>query len=79
MFEGKRIVIVGTFQEMSPMSSEPPLTSYDFLFDTTENGRTIKLMPILDEYTSADGSISKEGLSIVVARSITSERVIHRC
>ena len=43
--------------------------SYDFLFDTTENGRTIKLMPILDEYT-------RECLSIVVDRSITSQRVI---
>lgn len=43
--------------------------SYDFLFDTTENGRTIKLMPILDEYT-------RECLSMVVDRSITSQRVI---
>ena len=43
--------------------------SYDFLFDTTENGRTIKLMPLLDEYT-------RECLSIVVDRSITSQRVI---
>ena len=38
--------------------------SYDFIFDSTENGRTTKHMPIIDEY-------SKECLSILVGRSIT--------
>jgi len=37
--------------------------SYDFIFDSTENGRTIKHMTIMDEY-------SKECLSILVDRSI---------
>ena len=39
--------------------------SYDFLFDQTEDGRTLKLMPIVDEYT-------RECLALVVSRSITS-------
>lgn len=43
--------------------------SYDFLFDTTENGRTVKLMPVVDEYT-------RECLALVAARSITSQDVI---
>jgi putative transposase len=45
--------------------------SYDFLFDTTESGSTLKLMPILDEYT-------RECLVIDVSRSITSQDVIER-
>jgi putative transposase len=44
--------------------------SVDFLFDTTENGRQVKFMPVLDEYT-------RECFRIDVSRSITSERVIH--
>jgi transposase InsO family protein len=43
--------------------------SIDFLFDTTEDGRQVKFMPVLDEYT-------RECLVIDVSRSITSERVI---
>ena len=40
--------------------------SVDFLFDTTEDGRQVKFMPIIDEYT-------RECLRIDVSRSITSE------
>ncbi|WP_423816152.1 IS3 family transposase [Rhodocaloribacter litoris] len=43
--------------------------SVDFLFDTTEDGRQLKFMPVLDEYT-------RECLVIDVSRSVTSERVI---
>lgn len=43
--------------------------SYDFIFDSLEDGRAIKLMPVLDEYTRVCHSI-------VVARSITSQEVI---
>ena len=43
--------------------------SVDFLFDTTEDGRQIKFMPVLDEYT-------RQCLGIDVSRSITSARVI---
>lgn len=43
--------------------------SVDFLYDTTEDGRQVRFMPILDEYT-------RECLSIVVARSITAGRVV---
>ena len=42
--------------------------SYDFLFDQTEDGRTLKLMPVVDEYT-------RECLALVVDRSITSSDV----
>lgn len=44
--------------------------SYDFLFDTTENGRTIKLMPVVDEYT-------RECHAILVGRSIKAEDAVH--
>ena len=43
--------------------------SYDFIFDSTENGRTTKHMPIIDEY-------SKECLSILVGRSITARDAV---
>ena len=42
--------------------------SYDFVFDQTEDGRTLKLMPVVDEYT-------RECLALVVSRSITSSDV----
>ena len=45
--------------------------SLDFLFDTTEDGRQLKFMPIMDEYT-------RECFRIDVSRSITSERVIEQ-
>lgn len=43
--------------------------SYDFVFDRTEDGRPLKLLPILDEHT-------RECLALVVSRSITSRRVV---
>lgn len=43
--------------------------SVDFLFDTTEDGRQLKFMPVIDEYT-------RECFTIDVSRSITSARVI---
>ena len=43
--------------------------SYDFAMDSTEDGRRVKIMPIVDEYT-------REYLSIDVERSITSEEVM---
>lgn len=43
--------------------------SYDFAMDSTEEGRRLKIMPVVDEY-------SRECLSIDVERSITSEEVI---
>jgi len=43
--------------------------SVDFLFDTTEDGRQIKFMPVMDEYT-------RECFTIDVSRGITSRRVI---
>lgn len=41
-----------------------------FFLDTTENGRTIKLMPFVDEYT-------RECLTILVGRSIRSRDVMN--
>jgi putative transposase len=43
--------------------------SYDFVMDETEDGRRLKMMPIVDEYT-------RECLSIEVERSITAEDVV---
>jgi putative transposase len=43
--------------------------SYDFVMDLTENGRRLKMMPVVDEY-------SMECLTIDVERSITAEDVV---
>ena len=43
--------------------------SYDFVFDQTEDGRMLKMMPVLDEF-------SRESLAIKVARSITAADVV---
>jgi putative transposase len=43
--------------------------SYDFVMDRTEEGRRLKMMPIVDEY-------SRECLTIEVERSITAEDVV---
>ena len=43
--------------------------SYDFVFDQTCEGRTLKHLTVVDEFT-------KEGLMIEVARSLTSGDVI---
>ncbi len=43
--------------------------SYDFVFDRTEDGRQLKFLPILDEYT-------RESLALEVDRSITGEDVV---
>ncbi len=42
---------------------------YDFVFDATEDGRALKLLPVLDEYT-------RECLALVVGRSLTSQHVV---
>jgi putative transposase len=42
--------------------------SYDFVMDLTEDGRRLKMMPMVDEYT-------RECLSIDVERSITADDV----
>jgi putative transposase len=43
--------------------------SYDFVMDATEDGRRLKMMPVVDEYT-------RECLTIEVERSITAEDVV---
>ncbi len=43
--------------------------SYDFVMDRTEDGRRLKMMPVVDEYT-------RECLAIEVERSVTAEDVI---
>ena len=43
--------------------------SYEFVFDRTEDGRQLKFLPILDEFT-------RESLSIEVERSITGSYVV---
>jgi transposase InsO family protein len=49
--------------------------SIDFLYDTLDDGRQLKIMPILDEYTRQCLSIVSAGHG-AVARSIPSKRVI---
>jgi putative transposase len=49
--------------------SKDHVWSYDFVMDRTENGRRLKMMPVVDEHT-------RECLSIEVERSITAEDVI---
>jgi len=44
--------------------------SYDFVVDRTQNGRAIKILTVIDEY-------SRESLAIVVARKIKSDDVLH--
>jgi transposase InsO family protein len=43
--------------------------SYDFLFDRTRNGRAVKIMTVIDEYT-------RECLALRAARSLDSEDVL---
>jgi transposase InsO family protein len=43
--------------------------SYDFVMDRTEDGRRLKMMPVVDEHT-------RECLAIEVERSITAEDVV---
>jgi len=45
--------------------------SYDFVFDQTEDGRTLKCLTIVDEFT-------RQGIAIAVARSLTSGDVIRQ-
>ena len=44
--------------------------SYDFLMDQTSDGSRLKILVIFDEY-------SRESLSIMVGRSLTSQNVIN--
>lgn len=44
--------------------------SYDFLADRTHDGRAIKILTVIDEY-------SRESLAILVARKIKSDDVLH--
>ena len=43
--------------------------SYDFVFDQTEDGRRLKVLPILDEFT-------RECLTMVVGRNLTAADVV---
>lgn len=51
-------------------ASRRDVWSYDFVMDQTEDGRRLKLLPIVDEYT-------RECLAIEVARSLTASDVIN--
>jgi len=43
--------------------------SYDFVFDQTADGRPLKVLPVVDEYT-------RECLALVVGRSLTAADVV---
>ncbi|MCP9495270.1 MAG: IS3 family transposase [Pyrinomonadaceae bacterium MAG19_C2-C3] len=48
---------------------ERDVWSYDFVMDQTQDGRRLKMLPVVDEYT-------RECLGIEVARSVTARNVI---
>lgn len=50
-------------------SSHNEVWSYDFVMDQTEDGRRLKMLPVVDEYT-------RQCLGIEVARSVTADDVI---
>jgi putative transposase len=68
----RRLSILGTTENSCTRRQAAHLNhiwSYDFVMDLTEDGRRLKMMPVVDEY-------SRECLSIDVERSITAEDVI---
>ncbi len=75
--EGLKIVVKSRKRRRTGDSVRPLATaehknhvwSYDFLFDQIEDGRQIKILPVLDNFT-------RECLAILVAFSITAKDVI---
>ena len=68
----RRLSILGTSENSCTRRQAAHLNhvwSYDFVMDLTEDGRRLKMMPVVDEY-------SRECLSIDVERSITAEDVV---
>jgi putative transposase len=68
----RRLLILGESENSCTRKRATHLNhvwSYDFVMDLTEDGRRLKMMPIVDEY-------SRECLSIEVERSITAEDVV---
>jgi putative transposase len=68
----RRLLLEGTSENSCTRRRATHLNhvwSYDFVMDETQDGRRLKLMPIVDEY-------SRECLSIEVERSIRAEDVV---
>jgi len=68
----KRRRLVGTSENASNRKRakyKDHVWSYDFVIDRTEDGRRLKMLPVVDEY-------SRECLTIEVQRSITAEDVV---
>ena len=67
----RRRLVGGSENGVSRRKAEYPghVWSYDFAFDGTEDGRRLKLMPVVEEYT-------RECLALATERSITSEQVV---
>jgi putative transposase len=68
----RRRLLVGTSENSSSRrraEHEAHVWSYDFVMDKTEDGRRLKMMPIVDEYT-------RECLALDVERSITAEDIV---
>lgn len=61
----------GVGAAVGPMCPIAPnaLWAMDFQFDTTVDGRTLKLLNVIDEYT-------REAIAIVAGRSINADRVV---
>jgi transposase InsO family protein len=75
--EGLQVVKKGRKRRPVGTSTTPPtraahpnhVWSYDFVHDETTDGRRLKCLTVIDEYT-------REGLAISCARSITAEDVV---
>lgn len=75
--EGLKIVVksrkrrrnAGSGQNRRTAERKNHLWSYDFLFDQLEDGRQLKILPVVDNYT-------RECLAILVAFSITARDVV---
>ena len=69
----KRRRLAGASGENSTVRLAPErpghVWAYDFVFDATEDGRALKVLTVLDEYT-------RECLALVVGRSLTSRHVV---
>ena len=67
----KRCLVVGTSENASSRRQaeyKDHVWSYDFVMDRTDDGRQLKMLPVVDEYT-------RECLTIEIDRSITAEDV----
>lgn len=68
--KGHKRKVLGQSTELVPRALYPNhVWSYDFVFDATEDGRTLKFLTVVDEFT-------RVGLAVAAGRGFTSTDVI---